>query len=247
MARPGLENGFDGIDWDIEGNDDMRFVFCFTIIDVLPQAMIFVFLESLSSPYNEFTVACLDLMGRLSQLAQRDGYVVSMVPPESYLDPMAAPTFNRSLKFPYDDQPQHADFLYHGRNAYALPLVKFGQTLLLDGSTVPTFDFISIQLYETWSHADYNITGVLPMSQHQHQRAAEYLVDWVPRVVNGWYLDFASDPSAGVPSQMVNVPDDRLVIGLANGWAGTPRTILIMPDEAAEVRDFASTSLESSS
>jgi hypothetical protein len=49
--------GFDGIDWDIEGNDDF------------------------SSPYNHFTVECLDLMGRFSQLAKEKGsYIVSMVP-----------------------------------------------------------------------------------------------------------------------------------------------------------------------
>jgi hypothetical protein len=44
---------FDGFDWDVEGNDD------------------------LSSPYNQFTVECLDLMGKMSQLAKADGFVVS--------------------------------------------------------------------------------------------------------------------------------------------------------------------------
>ena len=38
--------GFAGWDWDIEGNDDLQ------------------------SPYNTFTVECLDLMGRISQLAK---------------------------------------------------------------------------------------------------------------------------------------------------------------------------------
>lgn len=57
-ARPSLGFfGFDGFDWDIEGNDDEE------------------------SPYNQFTVACLDLMGEMSQLAKvRDGYFVTMVP-----------------------------------------------------------------------------------------------------------------------------------------------------------------------
>lgn len=48
---------------DIEGNDD------------------------LSSPNNRFTEACLCLMGEMSQLGKADGYVVSMAPAESYLDP----------------------------------------------------------------------------------------------------------------------------------------------------------------
>ena len=55
--------GFDGFDWDIEGNDDMN------------------------SKYNVFTTECLDLMGEMSQLAKKDGYIVAMAPAESYLDP----------------------------------------------------------------------------------------------------------------------------------------------------------------
>lgn len=43
--------------------------------------------DNQSSPINTFTVPCLDLVGQFSQLAQQDGYVVSLVPPESYLDP----------------------------------------------------------------------------------------------------------------------------------------------------------------
>jgi len=55
--------GFDGIDWDIEGNDDE------------------------ASVYNTFSWPCLDLMGQFSVLAKRAGYIVAMAPAESYLDP----------------------------------------------------------------------------------------------------------------------------------------------------------------
>lgn len=48
--------GFSGFDWDIEGNDNP------------------------DSPYNTFTVECLDLMGQLSQMAKTNGYIVSMAP-----------------------------------------------------------------------------------------------------------------------------------------------------------------------
>jgi hypothetical protein len=48
IANPALDFfGFDGFDWDIEGNDTP------------------------SSPYNEFTVGCLDLMGEFSQFAKQ--------------------------------------------------------------------------------------------------------------------------------------------------------------------------------
>lgn len=49
--------GFDGIDWDIEGNDNFN------------------------SPNNLFSCECLDLMGRFSQLAKERGqYIVTMAP-----------------------------------------------------------------------------------------------------------------------------------------------------------------------
>ena len=52
-----LENEtlFDGIDWDLEGNDNI------------------------TSPLNEFTVECLDQMGELSHKVKEDGLIVSMV------------------------------------------------------------------------------------------------------------------------------------------------------------------------
>lgn len=53
---------YDGLDWDLEGND------------------------SLTSQLNYFSKECLLLMGDLSQLLHDAGYIVSMAPPESYLD-----------------------------------------------------------------------------------------------------------------------------------------------------------------
>jgi hypothetical protein len=68
--------GFDGIDWDLEGND------------------------SPTSPWNYFTVACIDLVGTMSQAAKAAGYVVSLVPPQSYWDITSA-TFDLSLLHSY--------------------------------------------------------------------------------------------------------------------------------------------------
>jgi hypothetical protein len=69
-------NGFDGFDWDIEGNDDMN------------------------SKYNTFSVDCINLMGEFSQLAKKDGYIVAMAPAESYLDPTTS-EFDRKLSHLY--------------------------------------------------------------------------------------------------------------------------------------------------
>jgi hypothetical protein len=203
VARPGFESGFDGVDWDLEGNDTP------------------------SDPGNNFTVACLDLVGQFSQAAQADGFIVTLVPPESYLDPMTAPTYDRSLLHNYPDSWQ-PNFLYHGRNAYALLLAKYGNTTLSDGSSVLTYDLIMIQLYESWSHADFNCTAPASAGGPQ-QTAVEYLTSWVPNLTAGWYLDFASDPASGVPSQTVGLAKSQVVLGLANGWAGGPKSILIMP------------------
>lgn len=62
IARPDKGfYGFDGFDWDIEGNDDPN------------------------SPYNTFTVDCLNLMGQLSQISKMNGYIVSMAPAGKFL------------------------------------------------------------------------------------------------------------------------------------------------------------------
>lgn len=56
VAAAGLPGGFDGVDWDLEGNDDA------------------------ASAWNTMSVATLALVGRFSQLARADDYIVSLVP-----------------------------------------------------------------------------------------------------------------------------------------------------------------------
>ncbi len=192
---------FDGIDWDMEGFDDP------------------------ANPDNSFTVACLDLVGQFSLLAQADGYILSLVPPESYLDPTTS-LYDRSLLWAYPEW--HPEFKYHGHNAYALLLAKYATTALPGNETVPTFDLVAVQFYESWSHADYNLTAAPVV-----QSIAQYLSAWVPRIVNGWFVDFASDPPSQQASQVVRVPASSLILGLANGWAGGPKCVLMMPDDLA--------------
>lgn len=186
----------------------------------------------------------LDLVGEMSQLAKQDGYIVSMVPPESYLDPTTS-KFDGSLLHSYPEWESSITFNYHGRNGYAYLLAKYGQTQVassievtndefktvrkLSSTHVETFDLISIQLYESWSHILYNVTAAPNATR---QTSADYLINWVPQVLSGWYVDFAADPSySDFPSQHISISATAFCIGLANGWA-EKKTILVMPEEA---------------
>lgn len=196
VARNGFP-GFDGIDWDMEGAN------------------------SPSSPTNAFTVACLDTVGIFSQMAKADGYIVSIVPPESYFD-VSTSVFDRSLLHAYSDC--ETTFTYHGHNAYTYLQSRYGT--LPGKSSALTYDFISVQLYESYSHAWCNITGATGRTP---QPAADYLAAYIPQLYSGWTVDFSSDPALNWPSQKVSVAQTQLVIGLANGWSDGSRALLIWP------------------
>jgi chitinase len=201
IARAGLPGGFVGLDWDLEGAD------------------------ALSSSLNRVTPAELDLMGQVSQLAQRDGYNVSLVPAESYLDPSTS-LFDGSLSHEYPEWDRLVKFPYHGHNAYAYLVARYGNTYVPETrQVVDTFDFITIQLYEGYSHMAYavNQAGVSPV---------DYLTAWVKQLATGWFVDFASAPEFNLPSQFVAIRPDCLCIGLANGWADNKKTILVKPADA---------------
>lgn len=136
--------------------------------------------------------------------------------------------YDRSLLHPYPTPP--FDFTYHGHNPYAYPIAKYGNTTVSwsAASIVPTYDFVSIQLYESWSHADYNTSGA-PVALRQSP--SDYLINWVPRVLNGWTVNFSQDPPSGLPDQVVSLLPSQLVIGLANAWAGNAKSLLIMPED----------------
>jgi len=213
MARPELGfYGFDGFDWDIEGNDDK------------------------ASPFNEFTAESLNLMGEMSVLAKREGYLVTMAPPESYLDPRSS-DFSRSLRGTLPEWRELVpEFTYHGLNGYAFLLAKFGKTLLgpidADDMTVDTFDLVILQLYESYGHLNHHI-------EVQNGDPSEWLVDLVHRMSKGWTVQFSSDDTLGCPDSVVQVPPEKLVIGLANAWAndsekdsavtGVRKTLFVRP------------------
>lgn len=195
--------GFDGIDWDIEGNDD------------------------LGSMYNVFSPATLDLMGEFSRLAKKAGYVVAMAPAESYLDPSTS-AFSLRLTHNYEEwmvlQP---GFTYHGRNVYGYLIAKYGNTMLYDGyssTIVPTFDFVTVQLYEGYSRAQYAI-GVQGIS------ATEYLPKLVDRLEAGWQINFSEVPDVNLQNKIISIPSSRLVLGLANGWAGDGKFLYLSAEQ----------------
>ena len=191
VAQPDLGfQGFDGIDWDLEGNDDV---------------------DNKQNYYPEQEMTCV---GTMSQAAKRDGYLITMVPPQSYLTPSFA-TFSRNVTWNYPFYKP--DFVWHGMNIYAEWLAKFGT---YDNSGKPTFDLVDVQLYETWSLATWAIW-------EWHVPVMDYL-RWLPmEYAQGWEIDFASDPDIGIPSQTVAVPPSRLVIGLSFALAG--KSVVIDP------------------
>ena len=88
----GLAGGFDGIDWDLEGNDNR------------------------SAKRNLFPADELRGVARISELAKADGKLVFMVPPQSYLN---SETEEFALDVIRPATCWHPEFLYAGRNVYA--------------------------------------------------------------------------------------------------------------------------------
>ena len=88
-----------------------------------------------------------------------------------------------------------------------------------------TFDFVTIQLYEGYSHAEYNTT-------QRGQSPAEYVVQWVQKVLAGWEIDYTGDKELDYPVVSTLLLDrTQLVIGNSNGWAGDGKFFLLYPDE----------------
>ena len=186
---------FDGIDWDYEGHDDR------------------------SSPTSRFTLETLDVMVDFSVEAKKRGYIVSMAPAESYLDPTIEvggidAVFSTDLDLPprsytYDrygatdddrDLVRRAGFSHAGRQCYAYVLARAG---------METFDWVSLQLYEAYS----------PFAHDVHRKRMgqdEALMMRIRRLVDGYAI-------TGLPldasTHEVRVPPSKLVIGIANGWA----------------------------
>ncbi|CAB9498957.1 expressed unknown protein [Seminavis robusta] len=92
---------FHGMDWDLEGHDD------------------------LTRPTNVFTIECLEKMGHISRMMKEDGYLVGMAPPQSYMN-FDNPHLSRYVNLTEPDRPWHSEFHYFGANVYSYVLAKYG-------------------------------------------------------------------------------------------------------------------------
>lgn len=119
------------------------------------------------------------------------------------------PHFSRYVNLTEPDRPWHPEFNYFGANVYSYLLAKFGDDI----------DFVSMQLYESYSLAAMAV-------YHQNTKPEDYLISYVQDLLiqrlSKFYVDFAQDPDVNLESQYVPLPQSKLVIGLANGWAADP-------------------------
>lgn len=171
---------FHGIDWDLEGHDN------------------------LDSPTNVFSINCLEKMGCISEMAKKDGYIIGVAPPQSYLDVQSS-RFSRYVNLTEPERPWHGDFHYFGSNVYSFLIAKYGSYI----------DFISIQFYESYSRAAMCL-------YHDRLPEDEYLKSYIEDLVKNdesFFVDFDSDPALQFSSRKVALPLSKLVFGFANGWA----------------------------
>lgn len=186
---------FDGIDWDYEGHDDLK------------------------SPTAKFTLDTLDVMVDFSLEAKKHDIIVSMAPAESYLDASINPgsidgKFSLDLDLPpraWASDRYHASaedveliqskgFSHAGRQCYAYVLAKAG---------MDTFDWISIQFYESYS----------PFAHDAHRRKLDQLdalMIRIHRLIEGYKV---TDLPLESSEYEIKVPASKLVLGIANKWA----------------------------
>jgi len=172
---------FHGVHWDLEGHD------------------------RLDNPTNLFSIECLESMGRFSELAKKDGFIVGMAPPQSYLD-IEESRFSRYVNLTDPGRGWHDDFHYFGQNVYAYLLSKYGDYI----------DFVSIQFYESYSRAGLEVFNNHMAPEIYLQR---YVDDLVSNKAESFFVNFDQDPSLKYSSRAVSFPLSKLVFGFANGWA----------------------------
>jgi chitinase len=174
VALPELWVGFAGVDLDVEGADTK------------------------GSPANSFPTDLIELCGTFALAAKRDGYISTMVPPQSYLE-CGVPRFDPEGSVEHADEWAES-FAYHGQNTYAPLLAKYAHG----------YDLVIIQLYEGFSRAGHAILD-------QHVEPTTYLTELARNCSAGWEVDF--EGAYGLQKHTISVPASKLVIGLANGWA----------------------------
>lgn len=148
-----------------------------------------------------------------------DGYIVSIAPPQSYLD-LSSTRFSRFVNLTHAGRNWHSDFSYSGANVYAYLLAHYGDDI----------DMVSVQLYESYSRAGYDINELgVPASTY----IESYVEDLALRHEK-FYVNFSQDPELNMKGQMVRLPLSKLVVGLANGWADGVTTLFVDPLDAGK-------------
>mmetsp|Transcript_29264 Transcript_29264/g.59860 ORF Transcript_29264/g.59860 Transcript_29264/m.59860 type:complete len:366 (-) Transcript_29264:141-1238(-) len=180
-----LPRPFDGFDWDLEGNDNLK------------------------ASSNAFSARTLNQVLDMSTEASDAGYVVTLVPAQSYFD-VSTDEFNLSLLNAYPDF--HPDFTYHGANCYAY---------LVAAAPPRTFAAVTVQLYESWSRADQGLT------QAPLQSPRDVLMQWWGELADAsapssssWMVDFGDNATTKLRlgGRHAVTPDPKtLVVGLSRG------------------------------
>jgi chitinase len=95
----------------------------------------------------------------------------------------------------------------------------------------PHIDLISIQFYESYSDAAMAV-------HHYGTSPQDYIVNYIQDLANRqfqFYVDFSQDNAVNMGAQFVSLPLNKLVIGLANGWAldngNTEKVLYISPEQ----------------
>jgi len=176
---------FDGIDWDYEGEN------------------------TVSGPNNVININLQDMMGNMSTLAKADGYVVTIVPAQSYLDYEQS---NFSILLNHSDS-WAPTFLYHGWNAYAYLWQKYNASI----------DAVLLQVYEGWSRAGYDISVT--------KDVGTYFTNLVSNMTTGWTVKFSQVSATQLPDTVVSIPPSKLIMALANGFGGA------VPEQAPNYPD----------
>jgi len=167
---------------------------------------------------------------------------------ESYLDPTRH-GFDRSLLHEYDEWVSIVPgFRYHGLNTYAYLIDRYGyysvcnddpssEVLIDEKQQHHTFDLVVLQLYEGYSHAEYNTTQLKEYSTDGvltecNQPTDEYIVNVVRSLIRGWDIDYTQDIELNYPHKnTMRIDKTKIVIGLANGWAGDGKFFLAYPED----------------
>ena len=82
-------------------------------------------------------------------------------------------------------------------------------------------------MYESYSHADYHIAA----SPGLGLPAAEYLYSYTKAINGGYNVTFNQDPELIDTPNWVPLPLNKIVIGLANGWADGEKAVIISSDD----------------